>query len=290
MADINVSLIDLKDWSKPASKLIDAVRSATGVRYEPARIRRKARAEADARIILAKADIQVSEIAQRAAQRLIHREVRRQENIEAVVDSAMNQLPDSVAPEPVDDDWLAGFFDHCQDVSGEQLQQLWGKLLAGEVASPGSFSLRTLNLVKVLTASDAKRFTTLCRFVWQGPAHPLLPRTDKTDEFLESAGLYYITLSHLRTIGLIQVGTTTHYRVHGGQSSPFFYCGREHILSIPQEAGERRIRVDLLSDIGAELASVVSVEPFEAYRAAIVAEWRKMFIDVKEPPRNEAGG
>lgn len=290
MADINVSLIDLKGWGEPVSKLIDAVRSATGVRYEPNRIRRKARAEADARIILAKADIQVSEITQRAAHRMIHREVRRQENIDAIVDSAMKQLPDSVAKEPVDDGWLAGFFEQCQDVSGEQLQQLWGRLLAGEVARPGSFSLRTLGMVKVLEASDAKLFTNLRRFIWRGPVFFMLPRTNETDEFLKSAGLYPTVLAHLQTIGLMQAGPEMRYRLQGGQSTQLFYFGREHVLSIPHEARDCQIRIDLLSDIGHELVDIISVEPVEEYRLAIVANWRKMSIDVKELPPNEGGG
>ncbi len=55
MSDINFSLIDLRALSKPATKLIEAVRSATGIIYEPTRIRRKAKADADAKAAEAKA-------------------------------------------------------------------------------------------------------------------------------------------------------------------------------------------------------------------------------------------
>ena len=42
----------------------------------------------------------------------------------------------------VDDDWLLRWRDSAGRVSSEELQTLWGRVLAGEIKSPGTFSLR----------------------------------------------------------------------------------------------------------------------------------------------------
>lgn len=77
-----------------AGKLIDALKSATGVAYEPKRIIRKASAEARAEMIKAEGeraaalyragtDVESVALAVRAARRLAAREFDRQENLDA---------------------------------------------------------------------------------------------------------------------------------------------------------------------------------------------------------------
>ena len=50
------SLINLGDLGKPIDTLIHKISDATGVLYEPRKIRRKAKAKSDAAIISAKAE------------------------------------------------------------------------------------------------------------------------------------------------------------------------------------------------------------------------------------------
>ncbi len=78
------SLVDLGELSKPATVLVKKVCNAVGILYEPRRIRKRAEAEADAEKIKALASTELNEIQQRAIDRLIHQEARRQENIEAI--------------------------------------------------------------------------------------------------------------------------------------------------------------------------------------------------------------
>ena len=53
------SLINLGDLAKPIDTLIHKISDATGVLYEPRRMRRKAKAESEAAIISAKAEAAV---------------------------------------------------------------------------------------------------------------------------------------------------------------------------------------------------------------------------------------
>ena len=73
----------------------------------------------------------------------------RQLNIEAVVNKAAVQLGDDlVADSEPDHDWTARFFTEVQDVTSEDLQSLWAKVLAGEVRKAKSTSIRTLSILK----------------------------------------------------------------------------------------------------------------------------------------------
>lgn len=66
--------------------------------------------------------------------------------------------------EPVEQGWINRFFDSVADVSNEDLQKLWGQLLAGETKKPGSFSLKTLDILKNLRPQDAQLFQSILPF------------------------------------------------------------------------------------------------------------------------------
>ena len=62
----------------------------------------------------------------------------------------------------VDHDWTARFFSDVQDVSSEQFQDLWAKVLAGEVERPRSTSIKTLGILRNLDKENADLFRRPC--------------------------------------------------------------------------------------------------------------------------------
>src|SRR5260370_30873449 len=74
-------------------------------------------------------------------------ERRKFKNKEAVARSAIVELwndPGAAdAPSEIEDDWLNLFARLAEDKSSEELQALFGRILAGGIRRPGSFSLRT---------------------------------------------------------------------------------------------------------------------------------------------------
>lgn len=63
---------------------------------------------------------------------------------------------DPTSDKTIDPDWFSRWRTAAQDVSGEDLQRLWGRVLAGEAREPGSYSLRTLALLSTLSKDDAE--------------------------------------------------------------------------------------------------------------------------------------
>lgn len=81
------------------------------------------------------------------------------------------------APEQkIDDDWLHRWRGYTGDVSNDKLQRLWGRLLAGEVKEPGSYSLRCLDFLSNLSQSEARLIEKLSKlkvdaYIWRNMKH-----------------------------------------------------------------------------------------------------------------------
>ena len=84
----------------------------------------------------------------------------------------------------MDEDWIARFFELAKDVSREEMQKLWGRLLAGEISKPGQFSLRTLEVLRNLSAEEAKLFERACAYVLSK-----YYIVDESNVFKDSSGL-----------------------------------------------------------------------------------------------------
>lgn len=158
MTENNTSLVDVNGIAKPVTKLISAISKAVGTVYAPTHIKRMAQAQAESVLIETRALIAKEQLIERASERVVHVETRRQRNIESISKKAFEELPDSASENPPEDDWMQEFFNLCQDVSDEKLQTLWARILAGEVSSSRKFSVRTMQLLKTLNAREASLF------------------------------------------------------------------------------------------------------------------------------------
>jgi len=196
--------------SKAIAKLIDVISKGIGTYYKPKAIRKEAeaeaykietiaRAEAKATLIRGEAEI---ELLTRAKERIYNQEVRRQENLESVAEKSLKYLPNEISDRPVDPDWRTRFFNKAQDISVEEMQEMWARILAGEVAKPGSISARTLEVVSNLSAVEAQKFQIACSL---SSSHQLIWKLRNRGAF-EEFGLTYGDLMLLREAGLVHAG------------------------------------------------------------------------------------
>ena len=202
-----MEMSNLAGLSKPVNTLVKRVSNAVGIVYEPYRIRQKAQAEADAKLIATKADIEATGLQRRAFDRWAAEEAKKQENIENVMDQAIPIIEDTAQPEKVDDDWLANYFDKVKTVSNEDVQKHWADLLAKEVNQPGSFSKRTVNTLHTLDQKDAMLFENICRYAWEFDNFiPII--FDAKEEIYNRNNIEFDSLKHLEMIGLIHFSAT----------------------------------------------------------------------------------
>jgi hypothetical protein len=167
-----VEISNLTGLGKPLEKLVEVCAQGIGAIARPWLITRDARALAEARSILATGGLPASlqdgsvPLPELLKSHVEYREAKRLENVRGVFEEARKVLPDAVSDEQVDPDWTVRFFEYVQDVSRREMQELWGKLLAGEVSRPRSFGLRTIEVVRSLSIEEAVAFGALARVVF----------------------------------------------------------------------------------------------------------------------------
>ena len=170
----------------PTSKLISTVSAGIGKLYEPTHIKRIAKAKAEEIKLISGVMEECSVIptqyndgsltlnntdwdnfVRRTQGRMAFQELQKQNNIECVVAKAYNILENeqTCSDEPVEQGWINRFFDSVADVSDDDLQKLWGKVLAGEIKQPNSYSLRTLETLKNLSRYEAELFRKIAPYI-----------------------------------------------------------------------------------------------------------------------------
>ena len=271
-----MSLIDLSNLSKPADTLIKKISDAVGGIFEPAQIRRIARAKADAALVNAESEIQITDLHRRAARRWIEEEAQRQKNIEDVTVGALPDLNEESSPDTIEDDWITNFFDKSRIVSDSEMQTLWSRVLAGEANRPGTYSKRTVNFLSDLDKAEAELFSTLCGFCWVfGNVTPLV--FDTQAEMYQQYEINFGTLSHLESIGLIRFNNLTGF-VNKRLPKRFVlhYYGRPLVLEMPKESdNEIGIGHVLLTRIGQELAPICEARPVDGFFDYVVEKWKE---------------
>jgi hypothetical protein len=112
-------------------------------------------------------------------------EKRKIENRAAIVKVAVDDISGrnsdggaEDAKREIDDDWLNLFARLAEDKSSEELKGLFGRILAGEIRSPGAFSLRTIQFLSTLSKDDAYEISKFLSFALSSQIVPFLPDTE----------------------------------------------------------------------------------------------------------------
>ena len=176
---------------------------------------------------------------------------KRLANVASVVGDAADGLGDKkVSDHEPDPDWTSRFFDCVQDVSSEEMQKIWARILAGEVESPGRTSLRTLDTLRKMTKRDAAIFRDICDFVISGN---LVFYDGLVKDF---DALNYSKLLHLQDCELIYVDTnlTTRHTWGAHNYAVFeYYSGALMITTDKKPTGDLLIPAIRLTSVGKDL-------------------------------------
>ena len=196
--------------------------------------------------------------------------------MEDITAKAAPHLNEDANPDAMDDDWVANLFDKCRIVSDDEMQSLWARVLAGEANTPGTYSKRTVNLLSDFDKSDADLFTKLCGFGWMiGNVVPLV--FDVQADIYNRHGITFDTLSHLETIGLIQLAGFTGFNQLGlPKRFAVSYYGTPLFLEMAEDTNnELKTGKVLLTKIGQELAPICGSKPIEDFYEYVKEQWKQ---------------
>jgi len=211
--------------------------------------------------------------------------VRREINItKAVVAAEVDLETDSSFPpeESVSEDWLFRWRDGAATVSGEDLQSLWGRVLAGEVRSPGTFSLRTLEFLRNLSQSEARVIERVAPFVVQGTIF-------RDPEVLSSVhGIRFDELLALQELGLLSgldgIGLQMEWRTQLAGVIGFHRLlrGRGRVLLVKHSETERtlELKVFTVTTMGQQVFPLANAQVNEQWLRLVGQEIKAMGFDV----------
>ncbi len=139
-------------------------------------------------------------------------------------------------PQHIDDDWMNQFVRYAEDASSDELQVIWGRVLAGEIGAPASFSRHTLRFIAELDWETAKN----CEFVREHAVGDIVPMTE-----LWRGGEGYLIGIDLQRLGLVEgigslppahsfeIGADGFSVVVAGKKALILYGPPGHKISIP---------------------------------------------------------
>lgn len=289
MAEINLIKIE----GKPLEKLIEAISSGIGTLYKPRAIKKEAEAKAYEIGLLENAKAKAIsegkllevETLDRIQERTISREIRKQNNIDNISEIAAQEISQEeiVSEQPVDQDWATRFFDIAENISDEEMQMLWGKILAGEVKNPNSYSLRTLELLKNLSRKEAETFSRIANFVISSHNSPFIFK-GKNENILEKYNITFEDRLLMIEVGLIQAETNISRTMKNipTDSELFFKSGNIIIQSLkPANSPEYKINILRFTKIGEELLNLISQTPNKEYIKDFCIELDNAKIETK---------
>jgi hypothetical protein len=274
--DISFIKIDIGKLSKPATVLLEMIHDAISGFSKPFQIKRVAKAEAEAALIHAQSEIEVTELHRRALNRFLQEEGQKQLNMEQITSQALPQVNDEAKPEDVDKDWITNFFDKCRIISDAEMQSLWSRILAGEANSPGTFSKRTVNFISSLDKEDAELFTKLCSLAWfYGNYYPIVYNPD--DSIFTKYHIFFSTLNHLDSIGLITFNSLGHYSLKEmPKTINMTYFDKNVKIEFSEEGKDMNIGKILLTLIGQQLAPICGSKPDYEFYEYTLSKWTEI--------------
>ncbi|MBD2464112.1 DUF2806 domain-containing protein [Oscillatoria sp. FACHB-1407] len=193
---------DLAGFAEPITKLIEVVAAGCGRVTRSYFARKDAETKAYEMKVLAQTEYEIKQLygssdsvreiqligtaeidntnpplLERASSRNEYQEAVRQQNLESVCAIAAEDLlhESQVPEEKPSQEWINRFFNSAEEISSEELQFIWGKILAGEIKRPRSFSLRTLETLRNVSKEEAEIFQNLSSYIASTRKGGILP-------------------------------------------------------------------------------------------------------------------
>lgn len=185
-----------------------------------------------------------------------------------------------------DFDWFMRFYEIVGNISDEKVQDMWARIMAGEINKPQSFSLRTLDVLKNIGKPEAELFSNiLSHCVFRGYSI-FLPNYD---EYLEKCGISYSQIMKLSEHDLIYNDATLVLNFSITEKEEILFINGKYILTIGARNGNVEkvaIKQFPLTTVGKELATLIeqsiSDDDFVLFAKALALKNKNINVQVHE--------
>ena len=164
----------------------------------------------------------------------------------------------------IEEDWYNAFEAEACKKSSEEMKLVFGRILSGEIQSPGAFSLSSVRTMGTMGADIAASFRQFCSLATVVPNidyRVIGVEGDASQNKLEKFGFNYWQLNKLREFGLINTSynSEVEYTQLEKLHLPIFYAGRTFMLTTDKPIREFHAKGVELTQVGREIYSIVDL-------------------------------
>ena len=228
--------------------------------------------------------LDLSELATAVSNRDFSDSLRKEANVAKsvlIAEDILSQDQQEPSEQSVEDDWIFSWRESAGRVSSSELQDIWGRILAGEIKQPGTYSMRTLEFLKGLSKSEAELISKAAKFVIGDRIYR------KKDDFLEKEGLHFSHLLFLQDIGVLSgvesVGLNTTY--NSFEPDRYFrpLVASNKIMLIEHDDPNKTVKAEvyLLTQVGIEVLKLASFQVDNKYLYSVAEDYVRKGFKVK---------
>lgn len=230
-------------------------------------------------------------IDERAKKREQIKRIRKQQNLENIMRLALNFANEGQSQVKIDPDWFNSFQILAEDVSNPSMQELWARILVGEIANPGSFSFKALKTFRDMNINEAKVFAKACALAVKDTTRNSLrlitgyylkpsilasfSRFKSARINLNDFGLSYVDILQLSNIGILYSDEIESKALNKGSKLQFSYNGLS--LSLSAVKNDCVVNFYTFTQTGTELAKLINDAPNLAYFDNLRAKFGHQF-------------
>lgn len=268
------SLINIDGLSDVAIKLLDMIGKSVGWIVMP----RGKRADFKEGLEVYKKaimdDCNLSGIEKGAKISSASMELRKYINQGKIVSIATENLESTAAPEKIGVDWLNTFFTYAENISNEEMQHIWGKLLASKANGNNGITKKTLQIFYLIEAEDISTFCKICSLTFDNVNHPLscypFIYIKKYAAYYNDLGIKRYHLASLDNLGLIE------FDIHSGFVLPKEIPQLQFGSTIIQLSSTKRINNGNIrfTTVGRALYELTNVEKSKNFLDYYLKIWK----------------
>ncbi len=148
------------------------------------------------------------------------------------------------------------FFNSVKDISDEDIQKIWGRILAGEIKEPNSYSYRTLEKLKNMTQKEAECFQLVSSLALQNSRRYFIG-SDK--ELMHKYDAYFSYILQLEEYGLMSMqNLTLTLHVSSSQMDTIYGSGIIGIIKGKDETPRKVVlQIYTFTESGKQLISAI---------------------------------
>lgn len=200
----------------------------------------------------------------------------------------------------VNEEWFDRFMDSAGFVSAEEIQLIWGKILAKEFENPGSTPSNMIRILSEITPTYAQAFRKICSMKTtiigvddngnpQNATHKVIVPYLQNKDALNEIGLTFKMLTELDTFGLIKFNTISGYVLEGFEEKlVLLYMNEKTIAITNYKKNEIPIGNVILTSAGECLMNITQVETISNYSKMIEKYLEHNNIKILEDPGYQA--